>query len=162
MVDGILDAMIRYNGKDVRRINHAMKVHAFARHLALAEGLSGRALEVLEAAALLHDIGIHEAERKYGSSSGGYQELEGPAVARGLLVESGLAEVERERILFLIGHHHTYSAIDAVDFRVLVEADFLVNAFEDAMSPEAIAAARERVFRTKAGITLLDSMYSQA
>jgi len=159
MVDDVLEAMIRYDGKDVRRINHAMKVHAFARHLALAEGLAGRALEVLETAAILHDIGIHEAERKYGSSSGEYQELEGPAVARGLLAGGGLAEDELERVLFLIGHHHTYSAIDGVDFRILVEADFLVNAFEDELASEAIVAARERVFRTKAGIALLDSMY---
>lgn len=159
MVDDVLEAMIRYDGKDVRRINHAMKVHAFARHLALSEGLDGRALEVLETAAILHDIGIHEAERKHGLSSGEYQELEGPAVARGLLAGSDLAEGEFERVLFLIGHHHTYSAIDGVDFRILVEADFLVNAFEDKLAPEAIAAVRERVFRTKTGIALLDSMY---
>lgn len=159
MVDDVLEAMIRYDGKDVRRINHAIKVHAFARHLALAEGLSGRALEVLETAAILHDIGIHEAERKHGSSSGPYQELEGPAVARELLSGGGLADAELDRVLFLIGHHHSYGAIEGADFRVLVEADFLVNAFEDGLAVEAIAAARERVFRTKEGIALLDSMY---
>ena len=28
-----------------------------------------------------------------------------------------------ERICFIIGHHHTYKAIDGLDFQILVEAD---------------------------------------
>ena len=64
-----------------------------------------------------------------------------------------------ERAAFLVGHHHTYDAIDGVDYRILVEADFLVNLYEDGCSRNAMLAARERVFQTKTGITLLNAMF---
>lgn len=57
------------------------------------------------------------------------------------------------------GHHHTYTDIDGMDYRILLEADFLVNADEGKMSSTAIKAARERFFKTKTGTYLLDSMY---
>ena len=37
--------------------------------------------EIVEAAALVHDIGIHAAEKKYRSAAGEYQEIEGPWLA---------------------------------------------------------------------------------
>ena len=64
-----------------------------------------------------------------------------------------------ERVAFLVGHHHTYDAIDGVDYRILVEADFLVNLHEDGCSRDAMLAARERVFQTRTGITLLNAMF---
>ena len=42
-------------------------------------------MAVVRAAAVLHDIGIREAERKHGSSAGKYQEVEGPPIARRIL-----------------------------------------------------------------------------
>ena len=45
---------------------------------------------MVRAAAILHDIGIHEAERKHGSSSGRLQELEGPPIARAILEASNV------------------------------------------------------------------------
>ena len=38
-----------------------------------------------------------------------------------------------ERICYLIGHHHTYKDVDGADYQLLLEADFLVNAYEDAL-----------------------------
>ncbi|MDA3930432.1 MAG: hypothetical protein PF541_15900 [Prolixibacteraceae bacterium] len=40
---------------------------------------------VVDLASILHDIGIKEAELKYNSCNGHYQEIEGPPVARPLL-----------------------------------------------------------------------------
>lgn len=46
----LFTAAIEYNTGDTRRIQHLTKVWVFSRALAQAEGLSGDALETLEAA----------------------------------------------------------------------------------------------------------------
>ena len=64
-----------------------------------------------------------------------------------------------ERVCFLVGHHHTYTAIDGVDYQALVEADFLVNIFEDGMERPAIEAVERQIFRTAVGKELLRTLY---
>lgn len=155
----VVSAMIGYDAGDPRRIQHALKVFAFAGAIGAAENLAGPELEVLETAALLHDIGIHESERKYGTSAGNYQELEGPPVARRLLEPFGLPAEFVDRVCFLIGHHHTYSGISGLDWRILVEADFLVNLYEDGCTPQQAGAALERVFRTETGKRYLRELF---
>ena len=155
----VLQAMIRYNGTDARRIAHAMKVWGYAKSIAELERLGVAGRETLAYAAILHDIGIHNAERIHGSNAGNYQELEGPPVARELLEPLAIPEAVLERVLFLVGNHHSYGKVDGADFRILVEADFIVNAEEDALDAQAIAAARKSVFRTPGGIATLDALY---
>ena len=46
-----------------------------------------------------------------------------------------------------------------MDYQILVEADFLVNAFEDEMDDDAIRTVRGKLFRTKSGLELLDLLY---
>ncbi len=151
--------MIAYFDGDVRRINHALKVYGFATAIAGVEKLDERQHQIVDIAALLHDIGIVNAEKKYNSSAGNYQELEGPPVARELLVQFNLPSEIIDRICFLIGHHHSYTKIDRIDFQILVEADFLVNIFEDNLSGNAIHSIREKYFKTKAGKEMLDKIY---
>ena len=127
---------IAYDAGDAKRIQHFIKVYAYSRLLGRREGLDEHTQNVLEAAAVLHDIGIHEAERKHGSSGGHWQEMEGPAVAAPMLRQCGADERESERVQWLIAHHHTYTAGEEKDFRILLEADFLVNAYEDGMTAE--------------------------
>lgn len=155
----ILHKMILYFGNDVRRINHALKVYGFAQSIAQGENLTAEELQITEIAAILHDIGIHEAERKYNSSSGKYQEIEGPGVAQQLLKDCGLQSEIMKRVLFLIANHHSYSKIDGTDFQILVEADFLVNIFEDNFPLESVHTIRKKYFKTQTGISLLESMY---
>lgn len=158
-INDILITMIKYFGNDVRRINHALKVHAFAKSIGEKEGLSGGELYILELASILHDIGIKVSEEKYNSSAGNYQEMEGPGVARELLHPFELEEKILDRICFLIGNHHTYSKIDLLDFQILVEADFLVNIYEDNIEKKNIAIVKEKCFKTNTGIEYLNSMY---
>lgn len=157
-------AMFDYDRGDPRRIQHFVKVHALARTIGLAEGMGGESLNVLEAAALVHDAGIHESERRYGDTSGRHQEELGPEVARPLLERSGFAPEAVERACWLVAHHHHYAGIVDPDHQMLVEADFLVNIYEDAPDdPEArrrvATAARDRVFRTATGRALLEDLY---
>ncbi len=158
-LDRVLEKMIAYDAGDARRIQHFLKVHAYAALIGRGEHLLPAVQERLEVAAILHDIGIHAAEEKYGSAAGKYQEIEGPAPARALLESLDCEEALIERVCYLIAHHHTYGEVDGPDYQILIEADFLVNAYEDALSPQAIAAFREKCFQTESGKRLLDTMY---
>jgi HD superfamily phosphodiesterase len=158
-IDNIFALAISYNGNDIKRINHLIKVFSFAHHIGVMEKCDTNTQAIIDISALLHDIGIHEAERKHNSSAGNWQELEGPPVARELLKDIGLDEAIKERVLFLIGHHHHYQDIDGVDFQVLVEADFLVNIFEDEMDEHSIKNIKEKIFKTETGICLLEKLY---
>lgn len=156
----VYSAMVDFYRGDPKRIQHFIKVHSLSRQIGLQEGLDARALYILELAALVHDIGIKPAEAKYHSSMGKYQELEGPAEARTLLTACGVDSEAVERICFLVGHHHTYKDIQGADYQILVEADFLVNIFEDDLPAKSAEAVRGKIFRTAAGRRLLTAMYA--
>ena len=86
ILDDLLMKMISYNSGDPKRIQHLIKVHSFARLIGLSENLESDTQFILEAAAIVHDIGIKPAEEKYGYCNGKLQEQEGPEPAekRGL------------------------------------------------------------------------------
>ena len=126
---------------------------------ALVENNPKHTLFVLEAASILHDIGIRVSEEKYGFQNGKLQEQEGPTPAREICTSLGFKEDDIERICFLIAYHHTYTDVDGIDYRILLEADFLVNAFEDNASIESIQHAKESFFETETGKHILDTMF---
>lgn len=153
-------AMIDYNNGDPKRIQHTTKVHAYASMIGRIEGLDEETLFILESAALVHDIGIRASEQKYGHQNGKLQEQEGPAVAREMLTRlGGYSERQIERICWLVGHHHTYHVCEDLDYQILIEADFLVNLYEDNESPHAIRAVRKNIFRTGSGTKMLETMF---
>lgn len=155
----IVKAMICYNEGDPKRVQHALKVHAFAKSIGEMEALDENTMEILELAAVLHDIGIRNSERKYGSSGGKYQELEGPPVAERILLECGIPRRVIDRVCFLIGHHHTYTQISGMDYQILVEADFLVNLYEDGMTEAQARTVLQKYFKTETGREYLSQMY---
>ena len=155
-------AMIRYDEGDPQRIQHFLKVYTFATLIAGREGIDPNEKHVLETAAIVHDIGIHVSEEKYGSSNGKYQEQEGPAEAEKLLRDvGGYSEDQISRVKYLVGHHHTYDHIDGDDYQILVEADFLVNLYEDQLDADAVKNAEEKIFRTETGLQNLHDMFRQ-
>ena len=156
----VIHEMLFFDRGDARRIQHFLKVYQFAALIGKLEGLSPEQQEILEIAAILHDIGIIPSEKKYGISNGKLQEQEGPAYARELLNRiGGYGKEFIDRVCFLIAHHHTYEGVDGLDWQILLEADFLVNSFEKNMTEEAIKKFRASVFRTKSGIALLNNQY---
>ena len=160
-IDSLSLAMISYNNADPMRIQHTTKVHAYARLIGLGEELDEETQFILESAALVHDIGIRASEKKYGHQNGKLQEQEGPAVARDLLERlGGYTEVQIARICWLVAHHHTYHVCEDMDYQILIEADFLVNLYEDNESPKAIEAIRRNIFKTKSGLKIFDDMYA--
>ena len=159
MLEKLFLEMISYYSGDPKRIQHFTKVHSYAKLIGEREQLSPEELYILEAAAYTHDIGIKPAEEKYGSSAGKLQEQEGPAVAENMLERLGYEGDIIKRVCYLVGHHHTYQDIDGLDYQILVEADFLVNLYENGSSKDAVLAAMDGVFVTESGKDILRNMF---
>jgi len=152
--------MMERNCGDIKRIEHTFKVYGYAQLLGVAESLDEKKLEILELTAFLHDIGIHVAEKKYGKSTSQYQETEGPPVARDILTSLDFKPETIDRVCFIISKHHTFTAIDGIDFQLLVEADFLVNSTEDHLSDHQIVHFAKNIFKSESGLTCLKLLFS--
>lgn len=152
--------MIEYFAGDPKRVQHFVKVHSFAKLIGEREGLSRETLTILEAAAYVHDIGIKTAEALFGRCDGKLQEKYGPKEAEKILRRSGFDETQTARIAYLVGHHHTYSGIDGLDYQILVEADFLVNFYEDACDKETISVTLQKIFKTQSGKQICKTMFA--
>ena len=124
MTENILLEMEKFFGTDEKRINHAKQVLFYVREISKTEAGDK---EIIEAAAVLHDIGILEAEIKYGSSAGKYQEIEGPPIADRILRLIGFPGDKLSEVLDIIGNHHSPGKIKTINFGILYDADFLVN-----------------------------------
>lgn len=159
ILDQLALLMLEYDKGDAKRIHHFLKVHAFARLIGVAEGLTGHDLFNLEAAAYLHDIGIHQGEIRYGRNDGKIQEQLGPEEAKPLLDQLGITGADQDRILWLIAHHHTYTSIDGLDAQILAEADMLVNPYEDGTSRESNRHLYKMLYKTKTGKKLFEELY---
>lgn len=159
ILDELFLETVKYFDGDVKRIQHFIKVYTFATLIGRLEKLSENELYILEAAAIVHDIGIKNAEKKYGSCEGKLQEKEGPPVARKLLTELQFNESDVDRICFLVGNHHTYKNIDGLDFQILAEADLIVNFCEEGTAVSGIKNALETIFKTESGTKLCRSIF---
>lgn len=122
--DKLIGEMKKVFGDDQKRIEHELAVLDYAEQIQAVEG--GDPL-IVKAAAILHDIGIHEAERKYDSSAGKYQEIEGPPIAEEILKRYDLDSEAIEHICKIISNHHSAKDIDTTEFRIVWDADRLVN-----------------------------------
>ncbi len=148
--DKLVDEMKKVFGKDRKRIGHALAVLNYAEQIQVVEG--GDPL-IVKAAAILHDIGIQEAEKKYGSSAGNYQEIEGPLIAREILKNYGLADEVMEHICKIIANHHSAKDIDTTEFRITWDADRLVNIPDEfgGADRKYLKQLINKVFKTKEG-----------
>ena len=158
-LDDLALHMITYYAADPARIQHFIKVHSFAALIARQEGMDAATLEILEAAAYVHDIGIKPAEQTYGSSAGRYQEELGPAPARAMMLECGFTPAQADRVAYLVGHHHSPEQIDGIDYQILIEADYIVNASESGYSQQTIQSFMEHTMKTAAGIRLIKTVF---
>ena len=113
-------AMLQHFSGDPRRCQHLIKVASLAKELALLEGADATLVDLVEAAGFVHDCGIVAGEAKYGKGhcTGKIQEQEGPAIAQRILSKLGYSAKDVERICYLVGHHHTYTDIDGLDYQM--------------------------------------------
>lgn len=160
ILDELFLETVKYFDGDVKRIQHFTKVHAYAALIGRLEGLYSEKQFTLETAAIVHDIGIKNAEKKYGNCNGKLQETEGPPVAKTLLRSLKIDEDTINRVCFLVGNHHTYKNIDDLDFQILAEADLIVNFCEEGTAASGIKNALENIFKTKTGMELCRSIFT--
>ncbi len=158
--DRVLAALEGYFQGDSRRVNHAKKVADYAEQINKYEQGDPA---VIMACGYLHDIGIKEAERKFQSSSAKYQHQEGPPVARQILTELAVEEEMIAEICDIIGHHHHARAEETKNFKVLYDADLIVNLQEEqpegGRSVEKLNTIINKSFLTEAGKNLAREVF---
>lgn len=155
----IMQKMIIFSDGNLHDIAHLMKVWGYARTIGQLEDLDEDTQFILEVAAIVHDIACPLCREKYGNTNGAYQEKEGYPLAKEFLAGTGLSDEQIERIAYLVGHHHTVKNVEGMDYQILLEADFLVNADESHYSEDVIRNYRDQVFKTAAGKCLLKDIY---
>lgn len=151
--------MMEHDAQNPHRIQHFLKVYEFATLIGEGEGVSERLMHILQTAAIVYDIGVKACIEKYGSAAGAELEKEGPGLAKAMLEELGYEETVIDRVCYLLEHHHTYTDVDGLDYRILLEADFLVNMFENHYDQAACRSAYERIFQTTTGKRICRKMY---
>ena len=150
--DRVAIEMKRYFKTDFKRIGHATKVARYAERIGKMEAGN---LAVILCAAYLHDIGILEAERKHNSTAGRYQEQEGPPIARDILEKLGAKDALIDEVCDIVGHHHHPREDETVNFKVLYDADLIVNLEEaqkeTSKTSDELEAVIEKAFLTESG-----------
>jgi HD superfamily phosphodiesterase/DNA-directed RNA polymerase subunit RPC12/RpoP len=140
---------------DFKRIGHATKVARHAERIAREE--KGDVAIVLTAA-YLHDIGIKEAEARYQSTEPKYQEELGPPIAREILTKLGATPGFIDEVCDIVGHHHHPRPEETTNFKVVYDADMIVNLEENQqenkLPRDKLEAMIEKNFLTAAGCEL--------
>jgi HD superfamily phosphohydrolase YqeK len=153
--DRVAIEMKHYFKQDFRRIGHATKVARYAEQI-VKEERGGAAVAI--SAAYLHDIGIHEAEKKYQSAAAEHQEKEGPPIAREILSKLGASPDLVEEVCDIVGHHHHPRPEETINFKAVYDADLIVNLDENRqethLSTDKLRAMIEKNFLTAAGKAL--------
>lgn len=159
MIAKLMNMMTEYFNGDPKRIQHFTKVYAYAKNIGVLENIDSDRAFILETAAIVHDIGIKKGEEKYGRCDGKIQEELGPYEAEKILKKCGYSKEVIRRVKYLVGHHHTYSGIDGIDYQILVEADFIVNMYEDNADIESVKSVLGKIFKTKAGTDMYRQIF---
>ncbi len=152
-ISQIMEKMIALSNGNLHDMNHLMCVWTYAKTIGELEGLDRKTQETLEIAAITHDIACPLCREKYGNTNGKRQEEEGGPLVRSFLADAGLSAEQVDRVAYLVSHHHTYTDIDVsvdsgpsfasevshhhtytdidgIDYQILIEADYIVNASE--------------------------------
>ena len=143
---------------DDRRIEHAFKVLDYAEQIHIAEG--GDPF-IIKAAAILHDIGIPISIQKYGSTAGYYQEIEGPPIAEKILRKYEIPTEQSGHICKIIANHHSARNIYTTEFKIVYDADWLVNLPEEftGADKKKLKSLIKRIFKTRTGSSLARKLF---
>lgn len=158
-ISQIMEKMIAFSNGNIHDIDHFVRVWTYAKTIAELEEIDPETQFILEAAAITHDIACPRCREKYGNTNGRYQEEEGVPLVRAFLADTGMSVPQIDRAAFLVGHHHTYTAIDGIDWQILIEADYIANAAENGYSREEIKGSIQKIMKTESGIRLIRSVF---
>ena len=158
-INEIMLKMIEFSEGNIHDIDHFIRVWNFARIIGEYEMISEEEQFILEIAALTHDIACPLCRIKYGNTNGKYQETEGILLVDKFLSEFSLTTEIKERIKYLVGHHHTFKNINTIELQILIEADYIANASENNYSTVNINNFIEKICKTKTGERLLRQIF---
>ena len=153
--------MIAFSDGNIHDIDHFIRVWTYARTIGELENLDRETQFLLEVAAITHDIACPLCRVKYGNTNGKYQEEEGVPMVKEFLSDIGIAEEVIDRVAFLVGHHHTFSGIDGIDYQILIEADYIANATENGYGQESVVNFMQKIMKTEGGKQILKAIYPQ-
>lgn len=161
LVDTLMAEMETVFAQSRGMVEHTQTVHGYAVDIQDEEGGD---LAIVRAAAILHDIGIPRAREVHGSSAGRYQELEGPPIAREILVRHGFPADFVDHVCGIVANHHSDEdpeIVDTIEFMILWDADWLVNfpGRHRQRSVQEKEEAIEDIFKTGAGKRLARQMF---
>ncbi len=158
-ISQIMVKMIAFSDGNIHDIDHFVRVWNYAKTIAELEGIDPETQYILEAAAITHDIACPFCREKYGNTNGKHQEEEGAPLVKEFLSDTGMTEAQIDRAAFLVGHHHTFTGIDGLDWQILIEADYIANATENGYSRENIQNFIQRIMKTESGKRLAHSVF---
>lgn len=158
-INEVMEKMISFSNGNKHDIAHFLKVWGYCRIIGLSEELDDETQKTLEMAAIVHDIACPLCREKYGNTLGFHQEAESKALLLKFFENTNIDKKRLERIIFLVSHHHTITNVDGIDYQILLEGDFLVNADESNYTNEQIENALNQFYKTVTGIKLLKDIY---
>ena len=160
-ISQIMEKMIAFSDGNIHDIDHFIRVWTYARTIGELENLDRETQFLLEVAAITHDIACPLCRVKYGNTNGKYQEEEGIPMVKEFLSDIGIAEEVIDRVAFLVGHHHTFSGIDGIDYQILIEVDYIANATENGYGQESVVNFMQKIMETEGGKQILKAIYPQ-
>ena len=158
-VSQVMEKMIAISNGNIHDIDHLIRVWTYSKTIGELEGLDADTQYILEIAAITHDIACPLCREKYGSTNGKHQEEEGAYMVRIFLSDFGMLTEQIDRVAYLVGHHHTLSGIDGIDYQILIEADYIANATENGYSRENATNFINRIMRTESGKRIAKAVF---
>ncbi|MBI4025748.1 MAG: hypothetical protein HY360_12260 [Verrucomicrobia bacterium] len=142
---------------DERLFNRALQALEHAKRILESEKADAR---VVVAAALLFNVGIPAAGRKFGDASPEQQHAEGSPIAGEILRRLGVEEETIGRVCEIVGHHHFPRTEEPREFDVVYDGGVLQNWIESGLpnwNPDLERRINES-FRTAGGRRLAKSV----
>lgn len=158
-ISQIIEKMIAFSNGNIHDIDHFIRVWSYAKTIGELEYLDKEKQYILEVASITHDIACPMCRERYGNTNGKKQETHGAILVREFLEKTDLTETQTERVVFLVGHHHTFKDVNSFDHQILLEADFLANACENGYSKKIIENFLKKTAKTKSGSKLIQEIF---
>ena len=155
----ILRKMIAYSNGNIHDIDHLIRVWTYAKTIGELEGIDKDTQFILEIAAITHDIACPLCREKYGNTNGKHQEEEGVPLTNAFLSDCGMSESQIDRVVYLVGHHHTLQEIDGIDYQILIEADYIAKVTVNGYSRENIENFMSKIMKTESGKRLTQDIF---
>ena len=156
----IMQKMINFSEGNIHDIDHFIRVWTYAKTIGELEQSDVETQFILEVAAITHDIACPLCREKYGNTNGKHQEEEGASLVTAFLSDSEMTKVQIDRVAFLVGHHHTFTGIDSLDWQILIEADYIANATENGYSETNVRNFIQKIMKTDSGKSLAKDVFA--